>query len=163
MKEESVLTILMYLFKNHMQNSCELDTSQTHLSSKLEELGFHRKTIDQAFAWLDSLTKGEKEDIQTPSQQSLRVFNQQECELLNMECRRLLFTMEQQGIINPQTRELIINQVLELEQEGIDVPLLKWVTLIILFNRPRTDQYSETYTFNCLKFLLLEDTIGGVH
>jgi len=158
MKEENVLNVLMYLFKNHMQNSCELDTMQVTLLPQLEELGFQRKTIYQAFEWLENLAKEESETIQLPQNRSLRVFTEYECELLSMACRSFLVSLEQQGVLNAQTRELVINQVLELAAEDIDVSLIKWVTLMVLFNQP-----DEKHALACMELLVLEDTVGGLH
>ena len=157
-KEESVLNVLMYLFKNHMQENCELDTMQPKLLLKLEELGFRRKVIDRAFTWIDSLTRGTREPVRLPRQESIRVFSDYECDLFNVECRSFLLTLEQQGILNPLTRELVINQALQLEPEGIDISLLKWVTLLVLFNQP-----DEKHALACMELLVLDDTIGGVH
>jgi len=157
MKEESVLNVLMYLFKNHMQDNCELDTIETKLLSKLEELGFRRKVIHQAFEWLENLTKEIQSPILQPDTNSLRVFSDYECELLDIECRSLLMLLEQQGILNPHTRELVINQALELELDGIDASLLKWVTLMVLFSQP-----NEKHALACMEFLVLDDTTGGV-
>lgn len=158
MKEESVLNVLMYLFKNHMQNSCELDTMQITLLPQLEELGFQRKAIHRAFEWLENLAKEESETIQLPQKRSLRVFTEYECELLSMACRSFLVSLEQQGVLNAQTRELVINQVLELAAEDIDVSLIKWVTLMVLFNQP-----DEKHALACMELLVLEDTVGGLH
>lgn len=157
MKEESILNVLMYLFKNHMQDNCELDMTQTKLSLQLEELGFRRKVINQAFEWLENLSQKNHELTQLPSENSLRVFSNYECKLLDIECRSFLVYLEQRGILNPHTRELVINQALELEREGIDISLLKWVTLMALFNQP-----DEKHALACMEFLVLDDTIGGV-
>ena len=158
MKEESVLNVLMYLFKNHMQDNCELDTVQTKLLQQLEDLGFRRQAIHQAFDWLDNLTQEDFQAIQHPKKSSIRVFTEYECELLNMECRQFLISLEQQGVLNPHTRELVINQALELEPEDIDISLIKWVALMVLFNQP-----DEKHALACMEFLVLDETIGGLH
>lgn len=157
MKEESVLNVLMYLFKNHMQDNCELDTIQTKLFLKLERLGFRSKAIKQAFIWLDNLSKASHQPIQLASKNALRVFSDYERSLLDTQCRSFLISLEQQGILNPQTRELVINKVLELELDSIDVGLIKWVTLMVLFNQP-----NEKHALACMEFLVLDETIGGV-
>ncbi len=158
MKEESVLNVLMYLFKNHMQDSCELNLGETKLMLQLEEMGFRRKVIDQAFAWLNNLSSATTTIIQSPNTQSLRVFSDHECEFFNMECRSFIMSLEQQQILNPHTRELVINQALELESEIIDVGLLKWVTLMVLFNQP-----DEKHALSCMELLVLDDTFGSIH
>ncbi len=159
MKDESVLNVLMYLFKNHMQENCTLDLGEKKLLVQLEELGFHRTVINQALSWLNNLSYSAREPMQLPKKNSFRVFSDYECDLLDIECRRFLITLEQQAILNPHTRELVINQALELSCEGIDVSLLKWVTLMVLFN-----QFSEKEALASMELLVLDDnTVGGVH
>ncbi|OGT47501.1 MAG: hypothetical protein A3F17_07215 [Gammaproteobacteria bacterium RIFCSPHIGHO2_12_FULL_41_15] len=158
MKEESVLNVLMYLFKNHMQVHCELDLLQAKLLLQLEELGFRRKVINQAFEWLENLSKNTREAIPLRPKNSLRIYTDLECDLLSTECRSFLILLEQQGILNPHSRELVISQVLELNAETIDIGLLKWVTLMVLFNQP-----DEKRALACMEFLVLDDTIGGIH
>lgn len=158
MKEESVLNVLMYLFKNHMQDNWELDTGQPTLVLHLEELGFRRRVINQAFSWLNNLARITESTLQKPHQGSLRVFSDFECEWLSMDCRRLLITLEQQGILNSHTRELVINQALELDTEEVDVPLIKWVVLMVLFNQP-----NEKHALTCMELLVLDNASGGIH
>ena len=157
MKEENVLNVLIYLFKNHMQENCELDMVQAKLLTKLEELGFRRKVINQAFDWLDKLAAHTRPSIELPQKSSLRVFSEYECEILDIESRGLIMALEQQGILNPITRELVMNQALELELMHIDASLLKWVILMVLFNQP-----NEELALACIEFLVLDDTIGGL-
>lgn len=158
MKDESVLNVLMYLFKNHMQENCTLDMGEKKLLLQLEEAGFHRAVINQAFTWLNNLSHRTRETLEFPQKNSFRVFSEYECELFSIECRRFLITLEQQAILSPHTRELVINQALELEPEGIDVSLLKWVTLMVLFNQPNDKQALAS-----MELLVLDDTLGGVH
>ena len=124
MKDESVLNVLIYLFKNHMQESCTLDLGEKKLLVQLEELGFHRTVVDQELSWLlNNLSYSAHGPMQLPRKNSLRVFRDYECDLLDIESRRFLITLEQQAILNPRTRELVINQALKLSCEGIDVSL----------------------------------------
>lgn len=158
MKDESVLNVLMYLFKNHMQENCTLNLREKKLLVQLEELGFHRVVIDQALTWLDNLSHNVQEPMQLPKKNSFRVFSDYECELLNIECRRFLLTLEQQGILNLHTRELVINQTIELAAEDLDVSLLKWVTLMVLCNQP-----DEKQALASMELLVLDDALDGVH
>jgi|GEM_PF-5180921 len=54
------------------------------------------------------------EQLDTPSKQAYRHFSPQERCVINQECRRFLFTLEQLAIINPAKREEIINEALDL-------------------------------------------------
>lgn len=159
MKEESVLNILMYLFQNHMDDSCKLDTAQAHLWPELEEVGFEHRSIGQAFDWLNKL-KAAKSTIANIDSCAVgfRVYTNEEMFILDTECRGFLLFLEQQGILNPQTRELVVNQVLELEDEGIDTSLIKWVTLMVLFNQP-----DQKEALTCMEFLVLEEVEGTLN
>ena len=132
MKNESVLNILMYFFKNHMQKNCTLNLGEKILLTQLEKLGFQRTIIHQAFNWLNNLSYSSRESIQLPKKNSFRVFNDHECGLLNLECRRFLITLERQAILAIHTQELVINQAIELSPKEINVSLIKWVTLMVL-------------------------------
>lgn len=157
-KEESVLNVLMYLFKNHMQENCALDAEHTNLLSTLESLGFRRKVIDRAFSWLNHLSENSELPIQLHHQHSIRVFSEYECELLDVECRSFILNLLQQQILNAHTLELVVNQALDLETEGLDVNLLKWVVLMVLFNQP-----DEKHALACMELLVLDETMGGIH
>ena len=157
MKDESILNVLMYLFKNRMQESGALDVERKKLLVQLEEMGFHRLVINQALEWLNNLSDKNHEPMRVSQKSSFRVFSDYECEVLNIECRRLLIVLEQQGILSPYLRELIINQALELSTEEIEVSLLKWVILMVLFN-----QSDEKQALASMELLILADPIGGM-
>ena len=55
-KKESVLTVLMYLFKNHLLEGIELDND---LFDELESFGFHKLAIHRAMKWLENLNRPE--------------------------------------------------------------------------------------------------------
>lgn len=157
-KEESVLSVLMYLFKYHMQENCELDLLEQELLPKLEQAGFKKPTIIQALGWLSNLAQAVKESANEQSNIGFRVFNPYEEKLLSKECRGFILSLEQQGILNPLTRELVINQVLDLAAEGIDHSLIKWVTLMVLFNQPNEDK-----ALACMEYLVLDEDLGEKH
>lgn len=159
MKEESILSVLMYLFKYHMQDRCELDLRNEDLLPELEEAGFKRPAIIQALGWLAKLAESSVKLLEGSRQYSIRVFNDYECELMDAQCRGFIISLEQQGILNPFTRELVINQILELEHEGIDLGLIKWVTLMVLYNQP-----GEEEALAGMEMLVLNNEIlGGKH
>lgn len=140
MKEnESVLSVLMYLFHHHMNKKNEIDLNDMQLADELRSAGFHSINIGKAFRWLHNLA--EFSDSGThPSAQSFRVFSEQECWLMDTDCRNFICSLEHQGILTPHARELVIHQTLELLNEGVDLNLLKWVTLMVLFNLPNSEK-----------------------
>ena len=44
--------------------------------------------------------------------------------------------LEQTGVLDHNTREMVIDRVMALESEEIDLEQLKWVVLMVLFNQP---------------------------
>lgn len=158
MKEESVLNVLMYLFQNHMKDSCELDGDANYIIHALEEAGFASSLINEAITWLETLVKDDTKLIASPSNTSTRVFTPEEKEFIDPECLDFILSLEQQGILTPETREIVINQALALESELVDISLIKWVTLMVLFNQPNCEN-----ALACMEFLVLDNTLGGVH
>lgn len=159
MKEESVLNVLMYLFQNHMRDSCRLNAdSSDELFEQLEEAGFPSAIINQAMDWLEKLVENNAKLIQIPRNDSIRVFTPYEKEFIDLECESFIIALEQQQILTPETREIVINQVLALGSEAIDLGLIKWVILMVLFN-----QSNDNNALACMEFLVLENTLGGIH
>ena len=159
MKENSVLQVLMYLFQNHMQNNCEIDDADSDLVEQLESAGFVLPVINQAIGWLSNLSADDgAAQLTTPHTHSFRVYTDYEIEMLGAECINFLSELEQQGILNPVTREIVLHQAIELRSEGIDLSLVKWVTLMVLFNQP-----DESEALSCMELLVLEDPFGGIH
>ncbi|OGO90264.1 MAG: hypothetical protein A3F10_03320 [Coxiella sp. RIFCSPHIGHO2_12_FULL_42_15] len=158
-QEESVLNVLMYLFKNHLYDGIEADNTDSELIDELESAGFKRQTIYQALGWLGQLGEQSQTPADLPSEtQSLRIYTAEECEVLSTECRGLLTYLERHGILKPHTREMVITQALSLQEEGIDSHLIKWVTLLVLFTQP-----SEKKALASMEFLVLDDPLGLIH
>lgn len=158
MKEESVLNVLMYLFQNHMKDSCELEQDPNIIINALEAAGFESSLINEALTWLETLVKEDTKLFNSPKPLSTRVYTTEEYDALDRECLSFLVSLEQQRILTPETREIVINQALALEFDDVDVSLLKWVTLMVLFNHPNTDNALAR-----MEFLVLDNTPGGVH
>ena len=157
-KEESVLTVLMYLFKHHMQEDCVVDNDEEKLINQLEKIGFRRPVIYKAFEWLTNLSDLEVIQENTEKPNAIRVFSEEECQMFDLESRNFLISLEHQEILSPFMREVVINQVIQLEQEGVDINLIKWVTLMVLFNQPKSDS-----ALSLMELLVLDESRGGIH
>ncbi len=158
MKEQSVLTVLMYLFNYHMEEDCDFSDEQDRLLDILKKAGFQSTTIMQALCWLTSLSYEEDNRLNTPSQHSFRVFSSFECEVFSPLCRSFLMHLEHEGILNAVTREMVINRVIDLEEEEIDLHLIKWVTLMVLFNQNKNNS-----ALTKMELLVLDEAVGGMH
>lgn len=157
-KENSVLQVLMYLFQNHMRDSCDVGEVDNNLVDQLESAGFVLPAINQAIGWLANLTEeGGITQVADPQPHSFRVFNSTEAELLGQDGIDYIISLERQGILTPSTREMVITQAIELETEGIDLSLIKWVTLMVLFNQPDQEE-----ALSNMELLVLEGSPGGI-
>ena len=157
-KDESILNILMYLFHQHMEKGQHVDLNNMELVDELKSAGFHTHNIGKAFRWLHSLTEMTDQQNMTPSENTFRVFNEQEYQLMSDECRGFIMSLEQQGVLTPFTREIVIHQTLELINEGMDLSLLKWVTLMVLFNLPNCET-----ALSHMEFLVLSNAFDTIH
>ncbi len=150
--KENVIDVLMYLFENYMDDETEMDGNQEALKAELVAAGFPEAEIIKAFSWLEGLVQAQENRLETCSASpSMRVFTRQEAARLNIECRGFLVFLEQVGVLDQATRELVIDRVMALEAEEIDLEQLKWVILMVLFNQPGQEAalaWMEDLVFN---------------
>jgi Smg protein len=150
--KENVLDLLMYLFENYIYDEPDTTPDRETLSESLEEAGFTANEIERAFAWLDELSAqrqlaaaqpiepASKEGIPAfPSNQipkSCRVFSPEETERLDLDARGLLLYLENMGVLDPISRELVIDRLMALDADEVSMDDVKWVVLMVLFNQP---------------------------
>ena len=156
---QNILDVLMYLFEHYFHEETETEPDQESLTGELLEAGFPGEAIERAFHWLEGLVEVEEVDsteLRGPA--SMRIYTDHECELLDAECRGFLLFLEQCKILNPQTRELVLERVEALQLESIDLEELKWLVLLVLFNQPGEEEsavWMEEYVY--------ERAVGGLH
>jgi len=135
--KESVLDVLIYLFDHYVEEELEITPDQHDLKTQLVQAGFADIQVDKAIDWLEGLAT-QKDDLDTSflRSRSIRIFNDVESEKLDVECKGFLLFLEQSGVLDAEDRELVIDRVMALETEAIELQQLKWVVLMVLFNRP---------------------------
>lgn len=159
--KENVFDVLMYLFENYMDEGPEFHPDQDVLTSELAEAGFPRGEINKAFSWLEGLSalRDQSADMVRPgAARALRHYTPAERERLDPECRGFLLFLEQSGVLDTLARELVIDRAMALEVEEITLEQLKWVTLIVLFNRP-----GQEYAYELLEDLVFDEMPGHLH
>ncbi len=158
--KQDVFDILLYLFENYMYDEGELEQDRDTLSEELAEAGFHRGEIRKAFDWLEGLAEMQfqPEFQPAPNQHSIRIYSDSECEKLDKDCRGFLLFMEQMGVLEPTTREMVIDRVMALESAEVDLEQLKWVILMVLFNQPGREE-----AVAWMEDLVLEEMTGLLH
>ena len=154
--------ILMYLFENYIHSEKEVVVDHDELTDELARAGFHRQEIQKALAWLERLadlqdSEGKSFLTSQPSQ-SVRVFTEQEVSRLDCQCRGFLIYLENLGVLDFATREMVIDRVMELETANFNLDDLKWVVLMVLFNLP-----GHEAAYDQMEGLLFEEPDGPLH
>lgn len=137
--KETLLDVLMYLFENYHDGELEDVDNQQTLRVELAAAGFPEEEVDHAFAWLDGLAQQRDTPTLADRTDALRIYAPQEQEKLSADCRGFLLYLQQLGIINAESRELIVERLLALEDE-VDLERVKWVCLLVLINQPGEEE-----------------------
>jgi Smg protein len=154
--KETILDVLMYLFENHMHDNCNMVISEETLLGELKEAGFNIDEIIRAFDWLERL--GDISQLQEVSEKSFRIFSPDEQKRIGIDCQGFLSFIETLGILDPVSREIVIDRLLGLTPEKIDLPQVKWVTLMVLFN-----QRNRKEALKAMEHLVLNSSTGTAH
>jgi Smg protein len=151
--KENVLDVLMYLFEHYLDDDTDVESDQESLKHQLVHAGFPEAEISKAFAWLEGLAVDQElsSGDAVRSNTSTRVFTADEMGRMDRDCRGFLLFLEQAGVLDSKTRELVIDRVMALETESIDLEHLKWVILMVLFNQPGKEEmfaWMEDFVFD---------------
>ena len=144
--------ILAYLFENCQR--AELSDDRERVVRKLSAAGFEESDISEALHWLAGVLGGARgtgaplPDART----SFRAFAPRELAKLDAECRGFLITLEQSGILTPETRELVLERSLAASGSALSLDQLKLIVLMVLWNQ-------QTPTSR----LLAEDLFSAAH
>ena len=158
--KEDVLDVLMYLFENYMDDETATEADPETLKTLLREAGFLSTEINKAFAWLEDLAIMQEVDSLLPAKtaRSIRVFSPTEEKKLDVECRGFLMFLEQMGVLNDASRELVIDRIMALESPDIDLEQVKWVVLMVLFNQPGLEE-----AFTWMENMVMEEFSYPLH
>ena len=113
-------------------------------------------------AWLERLA--DLQEMETKSyldvapQQSTRIYTTAEMSRLDSQSRGFLMYLENLGVLDFATREVVIDRVMELETANFTLDDLKWVVLMVLFNVP-----GQEAAYDQMEGLLFEEAEGPLH
>ena len=154
--------ILIYLFENYIHSEMGMVVDQEQLADELTQAGFPKEEVFKALAWIEKLAELQYSDIEPylkkNSLQSIRVYTDREMDHLDSECRGFLHFLEQVAVLSAETREMVIDRVMEIESEQISLEDLKWVILMVLFNVP-----GQEHEYSQMEGLLFDETDGVFH
>lgn len=158
--KETVIDVLMYLFQNYIDGDLEIGSDRETLKGELTRAGFPHAEINKAFHWLEGLSITHDGILKKPepAAQSTRIYTVPELRKLNLECRGFMLYLEQNGIVDTTTRELVIDRVMALESPEISLDQLKWIVLMVLFNQP-----GQEASIAWMEDLFFEESVASVH
>jgi Smg protein len=152
--------ILMFLFENYMNGSVALPVDNDTIVTELERVGFDRFDIGRALDWLEGLNQFQLtfESGSKFTSQAMRYYLPEETERLGTEGVGLLMHLEQISIVDPATREVVIDRLMALDPREIDLGRIKWVVLMALFNQP-----DKKAALSLLQDMILADAFDVLH
>ncbi|ATG75293.1 hypothetical protein CGX12_02825 [Zobellella denitrificans] len=154
--------VLMYLFETYIHADVDTMVDQDELADELTQAGFHKEEILKALAWLERLAELQEAE-ETPiwarsAPDSFRIYTPEELYKIDAEGRGFLLFLEQIKVLNAETREIVIDRLMELDSPVIELDDLKWVVLMVLFNVPGSES-----AYHQLEELIFEQPEGAVH
>jgi Smg protein len=152
--------VLMFIFENYMDGNVALQADSQTIVVELERIGFTRFEIDRALDWLEGLTLFQTtvESGSMLASHSIRCYTQEESEQLGVDGRGFLLYLEQLRILDPVTREMVIDRIMALDSYDVDMGRIKWVVLMVLFSQP-----DKKSALSLLQDMILSDAIGVLH
>lgn len=157
--KQQMMDVLVYVFENYLTEHYSLTETRHRkdIISGLQQIGFHPGLIEEALTWLSHVSETERPKIAEKAD-SLRHFSETEWRMLGDEGVHFIEYLQEQKILNAETRELLIDGLLYLKADNIDVDDLQWLVLIILFSQP-----DQEHAFADLERLLFEPSEEWEH
>lgn len=148
--DAAMFDILVYLFENFFHADARPEPEQ--LALKLSAAGFEDEEISEALQWLDGLQEAGNDSLPAiaADNDSVRCYGSDEVAKLDTECRGFLAFLEGAGVLNPLTRELILERAMALSDHAVSLSRLKIIVLMVLWNQ---HQAMDT--------LILEELLSG--
>lgn len=158
MKETGVVSVVIYLFRNYLVQGYRFGNNPMELIQRLGEAGFDRFSIYKAFEWLGCFRNESQQLNFEQSSDSFRPYTPLEIEKIDTEARGFLTLLEQNGILKPRTREMVLHQAMALDEATLDVRLIKWITLLVLLTQPEDKE-----ALMAMEFLLFDGVNKKIH
>jgi Smg protein len=127
--------ILAYLFENCQQ--AEIADDRERIARKLSAAGFDDSDISEALHWLAGVMRAAEVSLAAlpDTHRSFRAFAPRELAKLDAHCRGFLLSLEQSGILNAHTRELVLERSLAASGHSLSLEQLKLIVLMVLWNQ----------------------------
>jgi Smg protein len=124
--------ILVYVFENYLPDACPEPEA---LAKRLSAAGFEDDAISDALYWLAGLERVHEDGALQRLPRAIRLYVEQELSKLPTECRGFLTTLEQEGAIDPGTREMIIERAMAVDGPVVRLGKFKVIVLMVMWRR----------------------------
>lgn len=151
--------ILMFLFENYMDGSAILKKDDENIVVELERIGFDPHDIGRALHWLDGLTQCQTSFVTDKVMpHTFRYYIPLEEERLGVEGKGFLHYLERVNVLDPITREVVIDRIMALDSREVHLGRIKWVVLMVLFNQP-----DKKAALSLMQDMVLADAFDVLH
>lgn len=152
--------VVMFLIENYMENGVSMISDKVSVTAELERIGFHKMEIERAMEWLDGLERIQKssETSMPLTGKAMRHYLPYEDELLGKDGIGFLTYLEQVGVLDSLTREIVIDRLMVLDIQEVDLPRIQWVALVALYNQPH-----KKAALSLLQDLILTEAFSQIH
>jgi Smg protein len=135
---ESIIDVLIYIYEHYMDADESTQADQILLEEELIKAGFSNGDIEKAFDWLDELAwrQGSIDSDLVRQPSSFRIYTDLERQRLDTDIQGMLHYLEQAGILDMVSRELVIERAMAIESHELTADDIKWVVLLVLLNQP---------------------------
>jgi Smg protein len=125
--------ILVYLFESYIDAGSYPDSEK--LSMKLAAAGFEDGDIHLTLTWLAGLSQLSAANYpEAINQSGFRYYADLEIERISDDARRFLVYLEQNDVIAPIEREMIIDRAVAAGHEELSLDKIKLIALMVLWN-----------------------------
>jgi Smg protein len=135
---DNIIDVLIYIYETYMEGDQPAPADQIIMEEQLLKVGFHEGEIKKAFNWLDELawSQGMLHDMSETNSNAMRIYTDDEMQRIDKESRGLLLFLEENGILDPMSRELVVERAMAIENMELDANDIQWITLLVLMNQP---------------------------
>ena len=130
--------VLVYLYETYYRPEACPDSEA--LVKKLSAVGFEEEEISKALGWLTDLAEATNEFAESYPQQTvfsfgIRIYAQQEMDVLGTEAVGFLQFLESAKVIDPIQREIIIERALAAGDTQVSLDKIKVIVLMVLWSQ----------------------------
>ena len=124
--------VLVYLYENYWRPDACPEPKQ--LSRKLSAVGFEPEEIQDALRWLDGLATSAESHAGSPVQGSMRIYTEQEREVLGHDSIGFIVFLESAGVLPAPMREMVIDRALAVGSGPMELEDLKIIVLMVFWS-----------------------------